>query len=84
MLLLYSVDSLLNKNDEEQTSAGIVACACFFNLGFWNVGVRSATCPPTSCAFPLYGPALNVDSNDHVIGLVGSAFNEGVLLDINH
>ena len=27
---------------------------------------------------------LNVDSHDHVISLMGSAFNEGVLLDINH
>ena len=26
----------------------------------------------------------NADSHDHVIGLVGSAFDEGVLLDIDH
>ena len=32
----------------------------------------------------LYGPASNADSHDHVIGLMGSAFNEGVLLDTNH
>ena len=36
------------------------------------------------CIFPLYGPASNVDSHGHVIGLMGSAFNEGVLLDTDH
>ena len=35
-----------------------------------------------SCVLTLYGLASNVDSHYHVIGLVGSAFNEGVLLDV--
>ena len=37
-----------------------------------------------SCIFPLYGLASNMGSHNHVIGLVGSAFNEGVVLDIDH
>ena len=34
--------------------------------------------------FSFYDLALNMESHNHVIGLVGSAFNEGVLLDIDH
>ena len=43
-----------------------------------------AKCDLSACFlhFSFYGLALNADSHSHVIGLVGSAFNEGVLLDI--
>ena len=37
-----------------------------------------------SASFPFTAWPSNADSHDHVIGLMGSAFNEGVLLDIDH
>ena len=54
----------------------------FFDLEVWK---REHKCDLStySCIFPLYGPALNADSHNHVISLMGSAFNEGVLLDTN-
>ena len=67
-----------------------------FPSHLWHPSIRP--CPPcftllpyVPCftdihfhATPLYGPASNEDSHDHVISLVGSAFNEGVLLDTDH
>ena len=53
------------------------------DLRFWEEG-HKCDLSAYSCIFPLYGPALNADSHDHVISLMGSAFNEGVLLDTDH
>ena len=53
------------------------------DLGLGSRGA-SATCLPFSCIFPFMAWFRNVDSHDHVIGLVGSAFNEQVLLDTDH
>ena len=58
---------------------------CVFDLEFFfERGGTSATCPPNSASFPFMAQPSNADSHDHVIGLMGSAFNEGVLLDIDH
>ena len=35
------------------------------------------------CFSPFMAQLLNVDSHDHVISLMGLAFNEAVLLDID-
>ena len=37
-----------------------------------------------SASFLFMAQPSNMDSHNHVIGLMGSAFNEGVLLDIDH
>ena len=55
----------------------------FFDLRFWEEECK-CDLSAYSCVFSLYGLASNMDSHNHVIGLVGSAFNEGVLLDTNH
>ena len=56
----------------------------FVDLEFFDKEGRKCDLSAHPCVFSLYGPASNVDSHDHVISLMGSAFNEGVLLDIDH